>query len=74
MTDQVNGQHYRTKHKELLDSICHGYYQGRPGATEEVLKVNPGLAKLGPIIPDNTEIFLPDLSPPQDDGLVSLWD
>jgi phage tail protein X len=74
MPDQKNGQRYRTKHKEMLDAICHKYYKGRKGATEAVLNANPGLAKLGPVIPDHTEIFLPDLSPPENDGPVSLWD
>ncbi len=73
-TKQAPGEYYRTATGEMLDSICHQYYNARPGATEEVLAANPGLAKLGAIIPANTEIFLPELSPPLNNSKVSLWD
>lgn len=68
------GEHYRTKTGEMLDSICHQYYQGRPGATEQVLAANPGLAKLGAILPANKVIFMPELAAAVDDSKVSLWD
>tara|TARA_R110002033_G_scaffold171199_1_gene218013 strand:+ start:1625 stop:1849 length:225 start_codon:yes stop_codon:yes gene_type:complete len=74
MKNNPVGEHYRTKSGEMLDSICHQYYQGRPAATELVLSVNPGLAKLGPILPDSTVIFLPELTVAVDDSQVSLWD
>ena len=68
-----NSEQYRTKPGEMLDSICHQYYNGRPGATEAVLSANPGLAKLGAVIPANTIITLPVLAAPIDDSQV-LWD
>lgn len=69
-----NSEQYRTKPGEMLDSICHQYYKGRIGATEAVLDANPGLAKLGAVIPANTIIILPVLAAPIDDSQVSLWD
>lgn len=65
---------YRTKPGDMLDAICHDYYGERAGATELVLEANPGLAKLGPVIPDNTVIELPALPEPEDDSVVTLWD
>ena len=58
---------------EMLDAITHQHYKGRTGATELVLEENPGLAKLGPILPANIELVLPDLPEvkPQE---INLWD
>ncbi|WP_192860572.1 tail protein X, partial [Vibrio parahaemolyticus] len=42
---------YRTNKGDMLDAICHKYYKARPGAMEEVLKDNPGLAKVGALLP-----------------------
>jgi phage tail protein X len=74
MKNNSVGERYRTKSGEMLDSICHQYYQGRPGATEQVLAANPGLAKLGPILPASTVVFMPKLAAAVDDSTVSLWD
>lgn len=65
---------YVTGANEMLDAICHEYYQGRTGATEAVLEVNPGLAKAGPVLPVGTSIELPDLEPVTKQSTVSLWD
>lgn len=58
----------------MLDAVCHRYYKGRKAATEAVLEANPGLAKLGPILPLGTLVELPDLAPVEDVSIVSLWD
>ncbi|WP_139833955.1 tail protein X, partial [Vibrio parahaemolyticus] len=50
------------------------YYKARPGAMEEVLKANPGLAKVGALLPAGMVIELPDLGPAESKGKVSLWD
>lgn len=65
---------YRTKPGDMLDAICHQYYGPRPGATEQVLEANPGLARRGAVIPEHTIIELPDLPEPEDNAKVSLWD
>jgi len=58
---------------EMLDAITHKYYKGRDGSTEAVLDANPGLAKIGPVLPAGIEIKLPDLpeAKPQE---IKLWD
>jgi len=38
------------------------------------LAANPGLAKLGPILPASTVVFMPELTAAVDDSTVSLWD
>jgi phage tail protein X len=65
---------YESKQGDMLDAVCHAYYKGRSGATEAVLDANPGLAKLGPVLPLGTLIELPDLAPVESVATVSLWD
>jgi len=65
---------YRTRPGDMLDAICHRYYDGRPGAVEAVLEANPGLCQLGPVLPEGRLIELPGLPQPEKPGVVSLWD
>ncbi|PMN73142.1 tail protein X [Enterovibrio norvegicus] len=65
---------YRTNQGDMLDAVCHQYYGARTGAMEAVLAANPGLAKVGAILPPGTVILLPDLGPAPRDNQVSLWD
>ncbi len=58
---------------EMLDAITHKHYHGRPGITEKVLNANPGLAKLGPVLPAGIKIILPVL-PDTKAGVLQLWD
>lgn len=45
------------------------------GIVEQVLKANPGLAKIGPILPAGINIALPELTPQVEDSqTVQLWD
>ena len=64
---------YRTREGDILDAICWRHY-GRENATIEVLKVNPGLADKGTILPSGIEIILPDLVTPVAKESSSLWD
>lgn len=64
---------YRTKPGDMLDAVCHDYYGPRAGALELVLQANPGLAQLGPVMPENTVIELPPL-PKQQEHRVVLWE
>lgn len=63
----------RTIGGELLDAITHKHYKGRAGATEVVLGVNPGLARIGPVLPADIEIVLPDI-PESKAEEIKLWD
>lgn len=65
---------YKTSHGETLDYICWKFYGQQAGAVELVLVENPGLADLGPVIPANTTITLPDLPQPASEVQpIRLW-
>lgn len=59
---------------DTVDAICQRYYGYTSGITEEVLKVNPGLADLGPVLPIGQKILLPAFQPQQTKSTVKLWD
>jgi len=44
---------------ETLDHLCHRVLGRTAGVTEQVLDLNPGLADLGPALPEGTPIKLP---------------
>lgn len=65
----------RANQNDTVDAICYRVF-GRTGAvTEQVLELNPGLADLGPILPQGTAVTLPDIvQQPQRTDTVQLWD
>ena len=65
---------YRTREGDVLDWICWKHYKKQSGAVEAVLEANNGLANFGDILPTGLEIILPELSLPETDQLVRLWD
>jgi len=68
---------YKTGQGEMLDAICAGFYgESVAQAVETVLAANPGLADLGPVLPQATPISLPVIAPSPANVLatVSLWD
>lgn len=65
---------YKASQGDTLDYICWKFYGQQSGAVEAVLLANPGLADLGPVIPPNTEIVLPDLAQPATEiQPIRLW-
>ncbi len=52
---------YRTRQGDMLDEICWRHYGRQSGAVEAVLAANPGLADLGPVLPVDVAVVLPDL-------------
>lgn len=65
---------YHTSQGDTLDYICWKFYGQQSGAVEQVLTANPGLADLGPVLPENTAITLPDLSKPASElQPIRLW-
>lgn len=63
-------------HGETLDAICWRALGVTGGVTEAALALNPGLAALGPRLPEGTEVTLPDTpivaSATREN--ISLWD
>lgn len=66
---------YTTRDNDLLDEVCRAFYGREAGAVEAVLEANPGLADLGPVLPANTKVTLPDLPRPLETiETLKLWD
>lgn len=59
---------------EALDHLCHRYLGQTQGITEAVLAINPGLAELGPLLPEGTPVKLPNtMLKPQKLTTLQLW-
>lgn len=69
MAEQV-----RTQQKESVDALCWRHYGRTLGAVEAVLQANPGLARLGLVLPQGILVTMPTLSAPPPKTTVSLWD
>lgn len=67
----------RANQGDTLDAICWRHYGRTEGCVEAVLAANPGLAKLGAVLPMGTLIELPELarsSTAKTINLINLWD
>jgi len=65
----------RAHQGDTVDAICQRIYGRTAGVTEQLLELNPGLADLGPILPQGTAITLPEVvQQPQHSTVVQLWD
>ncbi|RRV04447.1 phage tail protein [Pseudomonas sp. v388] len=65
----------RAQQHETVDAICWRHYGRTAGVTESVLQANPGLADLGPILPQGTAVFMPEVQPSAPARqMVNLWD
>lgn len=66
---------YVTRQGETVDLACRAYYGRTRDVTEAVLSANPGLAKLGPVLPMGTKILMPVVAQKSAAAeLVKLWD
>lgn len=69
-------QSYVTRQNDMVDAIARQVYgTEHNGTTEAILNANLGLADLGPLLPANLVITLPDIptQQPQITTQVSLW-
>lgn len=53
----------RAHQGETLDQVCHRILGSTAEITERALRLNPGLAELGPVLPEGTPIKLPEAEP-----------
>ncbi|MBU2708813.1 tail protein X [Zooshikella marina] len=66
---------YETQQNDMLDAICHQYYQGDITTLDAVLDANPGIAKHGAQLPAGLVIELPDIHiEAVKDQRMTLWD
>lgn len=66
---------YRTRDGDVLDAIARAHYGPDRFSVEAVYDANPGLAKLGPVLPSGVLIDLPDeaaVTPSRHP--IRLWD
>jgi phage tail protein X len=54
---------YVTGAGEMVDLICANFYGLNVDAAEAVYAANPGLADLGPVLPQGTVLTLPAIRP-----------
>lgn len=61
---------------DSVDAIVWRAFGRTAGLVEQVFALNPGLAELGAIVPEGTEIVLPDPAETEQPTarLVQLWD
>lgn len=60
---------------ERLDQLVWRSTGGGPAAVEAVLQANPGLAALGPALPEGREVLIPSIAPAAETvQLIQLWD
>ena len=64
---------YARQH-ETVDAICWRHYGRTASVTEALLNANPGLADLGPHLPQGQRIVLPATAPQPEQQRVTLWD
>lgn len=64
----------RAHQGDSVDSLCWRHL-GSSAPVESVLEANPGLAALGPILPEGTLVTLPDSTPATSiRATINLWD
>lgn len=64
----------RAQQGDSVDSLCWRHL-GSSAAVEKTLRLNPGLAALGPELPIGTAVTLPDDAPVSTPKpLIQLWD
>lgn len=64
----------RSVQGDTIDLICYRYYGRTAGVTEQVIEANPQLVDIGPVLPNGTEIELPEQTATPEKTMISLWD
>ncbi len=64
-----------TSQGQMLDALARDTYGTEHGTTEAVLTANPGLAALGPILPQAYGVILPPMAQvtPAPAPQITLW-
>ncbi|WP_372941401.1 tail protein X [Shewanella sp.] len=64
----------RARQGDTVDAICQRHLRCTAEVTEKTLELNPGLAELGPVIPQGTLIVLPEVTASPRKTMIQLWD
>jgi phage tail protein X len=63
----------RSQQGDTLDRLCQRHLGTTAGVTEQALALNQGLAELGPVLPQGTEVTLPQRATPPARPTIQLW-
>jgi phage tail protein X len=63
-----------TSEGDMVDQLAYRHYGTHEGTTATILKANPGLAAMGPVLPAGVEIKLPVIERPVPEITVKLND
>lgn len=65
----------RSHQGDTLDRLCHRHLGTTAGVTEQTIRLNPGIAELGPVLPHGTRVTLPDehATQPLVADIIQLW-
>lgn len=64
----------RAQQGDTLDQLCHRHLGATAVVTEQALALNPGLAEIGPILPQGHLVTLPEAAPqPRQPEPINLW-
>ena len=61
------------RQNEPLDLICWRHFGQTAGVTEMALELNPGISRLGEVLPEGLSVTLPKSAPSQEIQIVQLW-
>ena len=64
----------RARQDDTVDSLCWRHYGATQGMVEAVLQANPGLAGLGPVLPQGLEVRMPMVTAKPIQTVIQLWD
>lgn len=66
----------RSLQGDTVDMVAYRHFGSTAGITEQLLELNPGLAELGEMLPENTPINLPESKSVarETQPLIQLWD
>lgn len=64
----------RTHQDDTVDSLCWRHYGATQSVVEAVLQANPGLAELGPMLPQGMQVRMPVITTPRVQPVIQLWD
>lgn len=64
----------RTQQGDTVDVLCWRYFGRTGGIVEQVFLLNPGIADFGPVLPQGTEVLLPEqVQQEKSNRTVKLW-
>ncbi len=64
----------RAQQSDTVDSLCWRHYGATQGVVEAVLQANPGLADLGPVLPQGMQVRMPVVTAKAVQPVIQLWD